>query len=361
MKKIFLILLIFIPIKIYALSASSYVVMDYDSARVIEGSNIDNKKLIASTTKIMTAIIALENADINQEVEVSSDVLKAYGSAIYIEVGEKLTLKDLLYGLILRSGNDAAIEIARVVSGSMDDFVKLMNEKAIELDMKNTLFINNHGLEDNQGNGNISSAFDMALLMRYALNNDVFKKITSTKRYTVKSSYKTYDWYNKNRLLNEYKYCIGGKTGFTKKARRTLVTAASKDNKTLIIVTLNDPNDFTNHKNLYEENFKKYDLVKILNKNTFKIDNVNYKGNLYIKDDYKILLTKDEVNKIEINYELNEANNYKNNDEIGYALIKLDNKILGKVPIYISTIKEEINEDNKSWLSKFLDFIFFWR
>ena len=187
MKRLLLVLILLIPFSVKA--SSSYIVMDYNSKRVLEGSNINEKKLIASTTKIMTAIIALENANINDEVEVSKDVLKAYGSAIYIEVGEKLKLIDLLYGLMLRSGNDAAIEIARHVSSSMEEFTKLMNSKAKELNMNDTVFINNHGLEDENENGNISTAYDMALLMQYALSNEQFKEIIKTKRHIVKSNY----------------------------------------------------------------------------------------------------------------------------------------------------------------------------
>ena len=350
MKKILLLLLIIIPIKVHA----SYIVMDASSNRVLDGSNIHEKRLIASTSKIMTCIIALENADINQEVEVSSDILKAYGSAIYIEVGEHIKLIDLLYGLMLRSGNDAAIEIARVVSSSMDDFVKLMNQKAKELNMNDTNFINSSGLEDNQGNGNISTPYDMALLMSYALHNDTFKTIISTKRHIIKTDYKTYDWYTKNKLLDDYKYCIGGKTGYTKKARRTLVTAATKDNKTLIVVTLNDPNDFKNHKTYYEKNFKKYKLVNILSKDKFKVENFN---NLYIKDDFNMLLTKKEENNVSIEHKITKVDNYVNDEKVGKVIIKYDNKLINEIPIYI-----KVNEiKTKSIISKILDFIIFWR
>ena len=230
-----------------------------------------------------------------------------------------------------------------------------MNQKAKELNMKDTIFINNHGLEDNQENGNLSTPYDMALLMSYALKNETFKNIISTKKYIVKTNYKTYEWHNKNKLLTDYKYCIGGKTGYTKKAKRTLVTAASKDNKTLIVVTLNDPNDFQNHKSYYEKNFNKYNLITILNKNNFKIDNYD---NLYIKDNFKMLLTKDEEKNITIKYDITQVDNYKDNDTIGNAIILLNDKEITKVPIYI-TYNRVIN--NKTWLSKLIDFIIFWR
>ncbi len=356
MKKIVLFLILFIPFKINALSASSYIVMDANSKRVLEGSNINSKKLIASTTKIMTAIITLENIDVNKEVKISNEVLKAYGSAIYIEVGERIKIIDLLYGLMLRSGNDAAIELAQSVSGSMEKFVELMNEKAKELNMNDTVFINNHGLENNDGNGNVSSAYDMALLMQYALSNNRFKEIIKTKKYICKSSYKTYVWFNKNKLLDQYNYCIGGKTGFTKKARRTLVTAAQKDDKTIIVVTLNDPNDFSNQKKLYESNFDKYKLVTILDKNKFNIDDSNYKDKVYINNDFKMLLTNDEEKKVKINYNL--YLNTSNDNKIGVVQIYFDNKKIGDIDILL---KNKNNESKKNWFQKIIDFLIFWK
>lgn len=353
MKKLVLFICLLLPFKIMALSASSYVVMDGYSGRVLAGDNINEKKLIASTTKIMTAVIALEYGDLNGEVTIDKDVLKAYGSAIYIEIGEKIKLIDLLYGLMLRSGNDAAIEIANNVAGSMENFVQLMNDKAQDIGMSNTFFVNNNGLEEKNGE-NLSTSYDMGLLMRYALNNDIFKKIVGTKEYMVKSSYKTYEWHNKNRLLTEYKYTIGGKTGFTEKARRTLVTSALKDNKLLIVVTLNDPNDFSDHKELYEEYFKKYNVVNVLNKSNFKIPDYKKKG--YIDNDYKMLLTKDEEEQLSLEYELNEKSE---NDKLGEVLIKIGDKVVDRVSIYKS--KQDNNTKSKKWYEKLWDFLIFWK
>ena len=189
MKKIlFCLLILFFPIIVHAISAESYVVMDYDSGRVLLSKDPEKEKLIASTTKIMTAIIAIENGDLNSTRKVGEEVLKAYGSAIYLSLDEEITLKDLLYGLMLRSGNDAAIEIAYHVSGNMEKFVELMNKKAYELGMSNTKFLNNHGLEESDGPGNTSTAYDMAILMRYALKNDTFRSIIGTETYEAKTS-----------------------------------------------------------------------------------------------------------------------------------------------------------------------------
>ena len=249
MRKYIFILLIclFIPFSVNATS----VVMDMDSKRVLSGSAENETKLIASTTKILTAMVVINNTDIKNIVTVDENVLKSFGSGIYIEIGEKISVEDLLYGLLLRSGNDAAIALACYVGGSMEGFSILMNSLASSIGMTNSNFINASGLENEKGDGNTSTAKDMAILMSYAMQNDIFRRITSTKHHIVKTNYKTYDWYNKNKLLSMYKYTTGGKTGFTKKAYRTLVTSASKDNKNLVVVTLDEANDFDKHKYLY--------------------------------------------------------------------------------------------------------------
>lgn len=352
MKKIcFLLLILIIPYKVFALSAASAIVIDQDSKRVLYSKNAYEPKLIASTTKIMTALVAIENSDINKTIKVDDSVLKAYGSAIYIEIGEKLTIKDLLYGLMLRSGNDAALVIANNVCKNEKEFVKLMNQKALELGMKNTIFFNPHGLEEDDGNGNTSTAYDMAILMANAMNNKEFANITKTKSYTVKTNKKTYVWKNKNKLLNTYQYTTGGKTGFTKKARRTLVSSASKDHKKLIVVTLNDPNDFNNHKKLYEEYFKKYDLVKIIDHKKYKLKNKNFKKNLIIKNDIKVLLTKNEKKNIKININLNKQQKFSNNNQVGYLSITLNNKEIAKENIYLENEKKN-NKQKKNIFSK---------
>ena len=175
--------------------------MDLDSGRVLYQENIKEKKLIASTTKILTAIVTLENASLDKEVIIGDEVLKMYGTNIYIEVGEKITIKDLLYGLLLRSGNDAAVALAVAVSGSEEEFVKLMNKKAQDIGMKDSSFTNPHGLDDDTKN--YSTAYDMALLSRYAYQNKTYRKIVGTKKYVTKTKDKTYLWYNRNKLLSD--------------------------------------------------------------------------------------------------------------------------------------------------------------
>ena len=337
MKRIILLIILLTPIRVWAISASSYVVMDADSKRVIEGKNINDKKLIASTTKIMTALVTIENANLKDKVTVDERVLKAYGSAIYIEIGETITIEDLLYGLMLRSGNDAALIIKSYFEDKNIDLVKLMNKKAKKLNMNNTLFLNPHGLEENDGSGNTSTSYDMALLMSCAIKNKEFSKIVSTNEYIGHSDKKKYTWKNKNKLLSLYKYCNGGKTGFTKKAKRTLVTSAKKDNKNLVVVTLNDGNDFNDHKSLYEKVFKNYEKISVIDKKKFKVYNESYykKVRFYVKHSFDMLVTEDERNKLYLNIILEKNPKYKNNQAIGKVQVILNGKAIYEEKIYI--------------------------
>lgn len=359
MKKIIFLMFLILPIKVFGISASSAIAMDLDTGRVLYGYNIDSEMLIASTTKIMTAIVAIENSDINKEIEVSDIIYEAYGSAIYIEVGEKLTIKDLLYGLMLRSGNDAALAIAQNVSGSKEEFVYLMNEYATNLQMKNTHFYNPHGLEEANGAGNTSTTLDMAKLTKYAMENNIFREIFKTVNYTVKTNYKTYTWHNKNKLLS-LDYITGGKTGFTEKARRTLVTTGSKDNMNIVVVTLNDPNDWEDHKSIYNNIFSNYKSYQIINRDKFFIKNESYykTGLLYIKNDYRMLFKREELAKLTLNYNLWKLEDYVNDTIVGYIEVILEDEIYHKEPIYIKKIEE--SKEDLSWWQKFRGWLFKW-
>jgi len=335
-KKIFFLLALILflcPIKVIAVSADAVILMDEDSKRILYSKNIDKPKLIASTTKIMTAIIAIESNQLDNIVTIDDSILKAYGSNIYIEVGEKIKLIDLIYGLMLRSGNDAALAISNYLYGSEEEFVKRMNEKAIEIGMKKTNFVNSNGLDEKAEN--ISTVYDMAILTRYVNKNEIYKKIVGTKKYIVKTNYKTYVWNNKNKLLDIYKYTTGGKTGFTTKARRTLVSSASKDNMNLIVVTLNDPDDWNTHRNLYDYGFNTYTKYCVLNKNKFNINSSFYKEELYILNNYYYLLKTDEINNISIKVKLIKTKKYKNKDKVGVADIYFKDKLIHSEDVYI--------------------------
>lgn len=299
MKKILIIILFLVCYKVNA----SVIVMDASSGRVLYGNNINERKLIASTTKIMTSIIALENGNLNDIYVVGDEIDQVNGSMIYIKKGEKFTLKDLLMGLMLQSGNDAAMVIANNVI-NYDDFIFEMNIKAFKLGMYNTTFENPHGLNDDTSN--YSTAYDMALLMRYAIKNKDFINITNTKKYSVNN----YIWYNKNKLLSEYKYLISGKIGYTKKSGQVYVSAARKNNKTLIIVSIDESDKFNLHKRLYETYFDKYDLYNILDKNTFSFKLNNSYDYFYINNSFNMLLNKNEIDRVKLKYIINNNYNY---------------------------------------------------
>ena len=333
-KYMFFFLLLLFPISVNAKmdTSTSSIVMDMDSKRILYSKNKDEKRLIASITKIMTATIALENGKLDDTYEAGDEILEMYGTSIYLEYKEKMSLEDLLYGLMLRSGNDAAVVIANNISKDEESFVKLMNEKAKKIGMTNTSFSNSHGLDEKTKN--YSTANDMALLSSYAYTkHPEYRKIVGTKKYNAKTENKSYLWYNRNKLLNSYSYCTGGKNGYTPSAGRTLVTNAEKDGLRLTVVTLNDGGEYTTHKNLYEYAFDKYKKYKIIDKSNFSIGKEFIKDKAYIKKSFYYPLTQEEKENIKTIVRI-EKKKYKNNQKIGYIDILLGNVNIGKLDIY---------------------------
>lgn len=344
MKKILLFSLLFFlfigKVSATTSTANSYVLMDMTTGRVLSGKNYNTPYLIASITKIMTSLLAIESNKLDDVVIVDDIINESYGSGIYIEIGEEITLRDLLYGLMLRSGNDAALVIAKYVSNDVDEFVKLMNKKAKEIGMTNTIFNNPSGL-DNTDSGNYSTSYDMALLTKYAMKYEEYRKIVSTKKYKLKTNKKSYIWHNKNKLLN-LDYITGGKTGYTEKAKRTLVTTASKNNINLIVVTIKDSDDWNTHKTLYENTFETYKAYRILNKRNFDIiGDTFYKGDFYIKNNVYIPLKDYEGKNLIGKIKLEGKKDYKNNDKVGEYLIYLNDEFLYKEDIYIKNKKSK--------------------
>lgn len=232
-------------------SATSAILVDVDSGRVLYEHNADAKMLIASTTKIMTALVAIEEGDLSQTVKVSREAAYTEGSSMYLKEGEELTLETLLYGLMLCSGNDAAVAIAQAVSGSVEAFAERMNAKAAELGMTGSSFANPNGLDDEK---HYSTARDMARLACAAVNNETLVRIASTKSITISGRTMT----NHNKLLSWVDGCIGLKTGYTQAAGRTLVSCAERNGQRLVAVTLQDGNDWADHQSLYDYGFAAY-------------------------------------------------------------------------------------------------------
>lgn len=238
-------------------SASSVILIHADSGEVLYQKNADAQMLIASTTKIMTALVILEHCDPDDVVEISAESIAVEGSSMYLRAGEKLTVSDLLYGMLLVSGNDAASALAFHCSGSIEDFALLMNQKASELGLKNSSFKNPHGLD---AEGHYSSAADLAQIMRAAMQIPLFAEIVSTKSCTINE--RTY--INHNRLLWSYKGMLGGKTGYTMAAGRSLVTCAERDGLRLVCVTLSDPDDWDDHRAMYDWAFESFRYVSVM-------------------------------------------------------------------------------------------------
>ncbi len=233
-------------------SAASAILMDAGSGRVLFAQNVNEERSIASTTKLMTALTVVEHTpDLSTLVTVPDEAVGVEGSSIYLNYGEQLTIEQLLYGLMLQSGNDAAVALAIVCAGDMETFVGWMNDKAQELGMTHSHFENPNGLE---GEAHYSCAYDMALLARAVLADPCLAAIVSTKSY----SFGTRTLTNHNKLLWRYEGCVGLKTGYTQKAGRTLVSAATRDHTTLVAVTLHDPDDWDDHVSLLDYGFQNW-------------------------------------------------------------------------------------------------------
>ncbi len=232
--------------------------MDAGSGRVLFEQNSHERRLIASTTKLMTALVALESGhSLEETVTVDPAWAGAEGSSIYLRAGEEISLETLLYGLLLRSGNDAALAVAGHCGGTVEAFVEKMNDKAAWLCMRDTHFANPNGLD---APDHFSSAYDMALLARACLENEILAKIAATKSTALEGRSFT----NHNKLLWRYEGCVGLKTGYTKEAGRTLVSAANRDGLTLICVTLHDPDDWADHAALLDYGFETYRAETLL-------------------------------------------------------------------------------------------------
>ena len=237
-------------------SAESAIVYEPRTGMVLFEKDADARRLVASTTKIMTALVVLEHCDLGETVTATAAQAATEGSAMYLQPGEDYTVEDLLYGLMLASGNDAAAALAEHCAGSMEAFAALMNEKCAELGLANTHFVNAHGLDAEE---HFSSARDLALITAAAMENADFCRIFSSRSYTCKEQ----TYVNHNKLLGSCDGCIGGKTGYTNAAGRVLVSCAEREGMRLICVTVSDPQDWNDHAALYDECFGAYRYVPL--------------------------------------------------------------------------------------------------
>ncbi len=259
------------------ISASSAVVMVADTGEVLYEHNAHAQRSMASTTKIMTALLALENADLKKEITVSEKEVAVEGTSMGLLPDDKVTFEGLVYGMLLQSGNDAANVTAVKLGGSVEKFVKLMNVRASEIGMSNTNFVTPSGLDASE---HYSTAYDMALLACEAIKNPDFRSISSQKQAVVYYGNPPYrrTLTNHNKLLSYYDGCIGVKTGFTKKSGRCLVSAAERDSVTIVAVTLNAPNDWNDHKILLDYGFEKTKNRQLSDEITYSIPVVGGKA-----------------------------------------------------------------------------------
>jgi len=247
------------------ISARHACLVVHETGDVIFEYNGRERAPMASTTKIMTALLTLENSGLDGLVTVSENAANQEGSSAYINTGDVLTVRDLLYGLMLNSGNDAAVALAEYVSGTSETFSELMTRKAHDLGAVNTSFENPNGLDSEN---HYTTAYDLSLIASYALKNEDFKKIVSCESKTVQCSSGKLFFSNHNKLLKNYNGCIGVKTGFTKKSGRCLVSAAERNGITLICVTLNAADDWNDHKKLLDYGFSMTEQKVVLKKGT---------------------------------------------------------------------------------------------
>lgn len=260
MKKILGVLLAFsllcpacFAVDVPSVSAASAILVDAGSGRILYEKDAYTQRSIASTTKLMTALVAVESTpDLSKVITISAEHW-VEGTSMYLKPGEEITLEELLYGLLLQSGNDAAMAIATGCAGEVETFVGWMNQWAEELGMENTHFANPSGLDED---GHYSTAYDMSLLARAVLENEILREIVATKTATKAGR----SLKNHNKLLWQYEGCEGMKTGYTSEAGRTLVSCARQGEQTLICVTLKDPNDWLDHASLFDYGFQVFPL-----------------------------------------------------------------------------------------------------
>ncbi|MDE5977027.1 MAG: D-alanyl-D-alanine carboxypeptidase [Turicibacter sp.] len=328
------------------ISSQCGILMEQSTGRVLYEKCADDQMYIASITKILTTIVAIENADLDAWVEVSDNVTRQVGSSLYLALGDQVKLIDLLYGLMLRSGNDAAMAIAEFVGGDEEGFVKMMNEKAKEIGMVNSIFQNPSGLDETTYN--LSTARDMALVMQYAMNNPIFREITGTKTHKATSKNGTnYVWHNKHKLVTGYyEYAIGGKTGFTVQARRTLVTSARKDDMELVVVTLKAGDDWNDHMSLFNYGFDNYEVQTVIEPGEIQVVDQALNDKLYVEKQVNVVVNKDGSETVTTNLSLYEE---AKGNEVGVLQVLMNGEIQQEIPVY-KAITPEVKE--QSWFDK---------
>ena len=337
-----------LPVDAAAASAKSAIVMDANTGRILQEKRADERSLIASTTKIMTALVVCEQCNVLDRVRIPKEAVGIEGSSMYLRQGEILTVQELLYGLMLHSGNDAAVALAIYCGGTVEGFVELMNDKARYLGLSGTHFANPNGLDHPQ---HYSTARDLAVLSAYAMENPVFYKTVSTKAVRIgERSLK-----NHNKLLWLLDGADGVKTGFTKAAGRILVSSATRNGRRLIAVTIHDRNDWQDHMDMLEQGFQGYTVRQLISAGqqigTIKIlGGTEQEVPVLAEEDFFFAMAEGEAIKVVLQSPGFAYAPVVQGGNAGFAYLCIDGNSVGKVAVsYGQTVEVEVEEKHHFW------------
>ncbi len=336
------------PVPAGAMSAQKAILVDACTGRVLYQKDADSRSLIASTTKIMTALVACEQCNVLDRVKIPKEAVGIEGSSMYLKEGEILTVQELLYGLMLHSGNDAAVALAIWCAGTVEGFAELMNDKARSLGMNGSHFVNPNGLDAPE---HYSTARDLAILTSYAMENPIFAKTVSTKTVVIGER----SLRNHNKLLWQVEGVDGVKTGYTKAAGRILVSSAVRQGRRLVAVTINDGDDWKDHKTLYEEGFSKYQTRCLIQQGqslgtVALFSGVEPQVTVVAQEEFSYSMAEDEKAQIVLSGPGFAYAPVVRGHEAGFAYVLIGDKVVGKVPVtYEKTVEQSIPEKKHFW------------
>ena len=341
-----------LPVKGYALSAQKAILIDATTGRVLHEQDADSRSLIASTTKIMTALVVCEQCNVLDRMRIPKEAVGIEGSSMYLQEGEVLTIQELLYGLMLHSGNDAAVALAIYCGGTVEGFAELMNDKARQIGMKDSRFENPNGLD---APGHYATARDLAILASYAMKNPIFSKTVSTKNIAIGQRY----LHNHNKLLWQIEGADGVKTGYTRAAGRILVSSALRDGRRLVAVTINAPDDWNDHRLLLEQGFSGFTHCNIVQEGQV-IGTAEIAGGdsgrvqLLATEYFDYAIAPDEQVTLSISGTGFVYAPVTEGAEAGFVHVCVDGRSVGKVPLIYGQTIEKIQDTEKSFWDRLI-------
>ena len=340
-----------LPPEAGAVSAEKAILLDATTGRVLYEKNPDERSLIASTTKIMTALVVCEQCNVLDRMRIPKEAVGIEGSSMYLQEGEVLTIQELLYGLMLSSGNDAAVALAIYCGGTVEGFAEMMNDKARLLGLTGTHFENPNGLDST---GHYSTARDLAVLADYAMDNPVFAKTVSTRSVTVGNRSLT----NHNKLLWRVKGADGVKTGYTRAAGRILVSSAVRNDRRLVCVTINDPNDWQDHATLLEEGFSRYCVRQVVTAGepvaTVEVAGGTGNVDLVAAEDFCYAMADGEKTEFRLSGTGFVYAPVVEGGDGGYVHVLVEGVPVGKVPVVYSSTVERKPEETPRFFERLL-------